>query len=159
MKKSNWLILGLAGGAALLLCWIVLFTPLKVTDPNDPRFDPEKFKFSDYQPKQWPDVLRKVFQPGDSRAKVEDILVKHAGAVPQVLFDEKFIRYNWEPVKNYINLYGVLVVYDDRDRVLGMTMNKAEVFNSSVVDERINKVVRDGQEHVKKLHQKETAHE
>lgn len=156
MRISGWLIIGLVGSAALLLGWMLLSVPAKITDPNGPRFDPMQFKFSDYQPKQWPDVLRKVFQPGDSRAKVEAILVKHAGAVPQLLFDKKFIRYNWEPAPKSINHYGVLVVYDDRDRTLGMTTTRGTVFNQSIIDDLIKQVAHDGQEYVKQLHQKET---
>jgi hypothetical protein len=55
----------------------------KVTDPDDPRFDPARFAFADY--KKAPGVLSKallkMFPPGTDKELVESILVTKAGAI------------------------------------------------------------------------------
>lgn len=58
--------------------------PFKVTEPSDPEFDVTKFDFNDYDNhKELINVLRKLFKPGDSREKIEKILVDAVGAGAQ----------------------------------------------------------------------------
>jgi len=52
-----------------------------VTDPHDPRFNPERFRFTDYRIREeQAEVYRQMFPVGTSRTYVEEILVHHAGA-------------------------------------------------------------------------------
>lgn len=139
---------------ATLALWVLLFEPFKVTDPDDPRFDPMRFKFSDYRPEEWHLVLRKVFHPGDPRSRVEDILVKRAGAWPGK-YRTTFLRYSWHPWYNNINMYGVLAVYDQQDRLLAMKTTRGDVFNKEQVDSAILQASiessRSGEEYKRKL--------
>jgi len=68
---------------------ILLFTasigacnPMKVTDPNDPNFDPDKFSFRDYgegKEMSLHEAFRRLFPPGTSKEFVEHVLVKVGG--------------------------------------------------------------------------------
>jgi len=69
-------------------CW-------KITDPNDPRFDPAAFDFNDYKNhEELAEVLRGLFKPGDSREDVEKVLVE-AGRVkvPHEIGKDKELKY------------------------------------------------------------------
>ena len=57
-----------------------------MTDPADPRYDPDKFRYFDYEP-LWPgregkhgDALRKLFPPGTPKEFVDRVLVEAGGA-------------------------------------------------------------------------------
>jgi hypothetical protein len=66
---------------------------LAITDPDDPNFDPEDFRFENYdQMRSYPKgegwrkdpltrALVKMFPPGTDRAYVDKILVEQAGAL------------------------------------------------------------------------------
>ena len=48
---------------------------MKVTDPNDLRFDPMKFNYCDYKSSAISDVYEKIFRPGDSKKNIDKILI------------------------------------------------------------------------------------
>ncbi|MCB1558099.1 MAG: hypothetical protein KDJ50_04175 [Alphaproteobacteria bacterium] len=55
--------------------------PFKVTDPSDPKFNPDKFKFEDYPGiPLMTDALKKLFPVGTPKEFVEKILVDVGGA-------------------------------------------------------------------------------
>ena len=55
--------------------------PMKVTDPSDPRFDPDAFRFEDYLTKEeLIDAFRKLFPPGTPKEFVDRALIKAGGA-------------------------------------------------------------------------------
>lgn len=57
--------------------------PFKVTDPTDPRFDPDKFSFRDYNGRhETIDAFRKLFPPGTPKGFVDRVLVEAGGANP-----------------------------------------------------------------------------
>lgn len=66
---------------ALLLILLVLAScDSKVTDPSDPRFEPDRFSFRDYEThEELTDAFRKLFPPGTSKEFVERVLVKAGG--------------------------------------------------------------------------------
>lgn len=81
---------------------ILLFTasigacnPFKVTDPADPQFNLEKFRFEDYPgipPMR--DALQKLFPVGTPREKVEHILVDVGGATLNTIISAEQIQKN-----------------------------------------------------------------
>ncbi len=143
MLVSNRLRTVVISIAVLFGLWVWLWEPFKVTDPDDPRFDPLRFKFSDYRPDEWQFPLRKMFHPGDPRARVEDILMKRAGAWSNLIM-ANFVSYNWHPWYSNINLYGILVIYDDQDRLVAMmTTRNGDVFNKPLVKSTLEQSMRE----------------
>jgi hypothetical protein len=60
----------------LLLMLLVACNPFKITDPNDPKFDPMKFRFEDYKnDDSLTAALKKVFPVGTEISYVDGILV------------------------------------------------------------------------------------
>jgi hypothetical protein len=62
------------------------YQPLAVTNPDDSRFDPRQFRFSNYSHKrgnepEFNKALLRMFPPGTDRAYVEEILVQQGHAV------------------------------------------------------------------------------
>lgn len=75
--------------------WVVMANPLKVTDPNDPRFDPMEFRFENYTDDSSLRVaLKKVFPVGTDHAYVDEVLIQKGGADLGVS--------NYPGVKSYI---------------------------------------------------------
>lgn len=74
----------IAGGLFLLLAVaaFVIVNPFKVTDPSDPRFDPDKFKFSNYSydDDSLRDAFQKLFPIGTPKDFVDRVLVDAGGA-------------------------------------------------------------------------------
>ena len=68
----------------ILICSISVgaCNPLKVTDPSDPNFDPDKFSFRDnfFDREAKIDAFRKLFPPGTPKAFVAQVLVAAGGA-------------------------------------------------------------------------------
>lgn len=55
--------------------------PLKVTDPSDPRFNPDKFRFVDYRSREEKiDAFRNLFPVGTSKEFVDRVLVSSGGS-------------------------------------------------------------------------------
>ena len=74
--------LGIAVLVALVIATVLVApNPFKVTDPADPRFDPEKFSFRDYGgigeiPLK--DAMQILFPPGTEKSFVDHVLVDTA---------------------------------------------------------------------------------
>jgi hypothetical protein len=128
---------------ATLALWVLLFEPFKVTDPDDPRFDPMRFKFSDYKSDKIPFTLKRIFSPGASKEFVENILVKSANAKIEQ-HSHYYIMYVWNFPIGYSStytwhlitpntLYSVAATYDDKDKLTGMTMLAHEIFNENAI--------------------------
>lgn len=130
---------------ATLALWVLLFEPFKVTDPNDPRFDPMRFKFSDYKERELPTVLKKLFVHGNPREYVEKILVGSARAnlMPKT---QNFAIYHWQFPLFYSytdswflitpdDHYSVAATYDEQDMLTGMTMMGNEIFNENAIEQ------------------------
>lgn len=144
MKKSSWLIMGLAGGTVLLLGWIVLFTPFKVTNPNDPRFDPMQFKFSDYQSTDvMTNILPKLLKPGSEQSFVEEVLVTSGGAWRSVDNDDtRLIYYRWRyPLREWRRFLTpdthatLTALYDSSGKLQALQIMHANVFNGEAINE------------------------
>lgn len=79
IRKKMW---GVFIAAALAVVAVVLYLnlpPAKITDPNDPRFDPMQFRFEDYAyfsgEVELADVFRILFPPGIEKSDVDKILI------------------------------------------------------------------------------------
>jgi hypothetical protein len=136
VNKPHIIILTITG---VLAGWIFLHTPYKITDPNDHRFDPMQFKFSDYNVSQNYNVISKLFASGDARGYVEKILIESAGAFPSKTND-RITTYSWlypwhdTDVWLSPNKHGwVTILYDENDRLLAMQMNGVSVFNGAAI--------------------------
>lgn len=75
----------------VLVCLFVLLAGCeqkKITDPDDPNFDPMSFQFSDYlNHTELIPILRTMFPVGTDRSYVEKILIEKNGAVEKINFD------------------------------------------------------------------------
>lgn len=66
---------------SLILCFcVVACNPFKVTDPSDPRFDPMKFRFEDYDRTGLHRALSKLLPVGTPESKVDSLLLNGANA-------------------------------------------------------------------------------
>lgn len=126
--------------------------PFKVTDPNDPNFDPAKFEFNDYRDdKEMAGVLKVLFPIGTSIDKVDAILVGSGqairtsqksnpyfntlgGSVDQKIDSQKLIKeakdiihYGYEG-KNPTFVWMIVVFYDDQDHVMQIICRNEVVF-------------------------------
>jgi len=56
--------------------------PMKVTDPSNPKFDPDQFSFKDnfFNRQSKIDAFRKLFPPGTSKEFVDRVLIESGGA-------------------------------------------------------------------------------
>ncbi len=145
VKVSGWRTLGLfSGSLVLLLGWLYLFTPFKVTDPDDPRFDPMLFKFSDYCSIDIKgNVLPKLLKQGSDQSFVEGILVTSGGARRDVYSDNNsLIYYRWRyPLiewRRYLtpDTHAQLaILYDNDGKLLALQIMNASVFNGEAIRE------------------------
>ena len=90
----------------MILCLaIAACNPFKITDPNDPRFDPMKFKFEDYRDsREVQSFLLKYIPIGTDIALVDNYLVKSAGAVKRKytkMPNKKIYVYSYMPKRNF----------------------------------------------------------
>lgn len=111
----------------ILLCTTSLAAcnPFKVTDPNDPKFDPAKFQFSDYPDFETAsNVLNEIFPLGTKDTKVNSLLLENLNLLSseKVYIGEdkknKYSVYYFFPndIKKSKNSY-VWVVYDKENLV------------------------------------------
>ncbi len=101
--------------------------PFKTVDPNDPNFDPLRFRYMDYRTEELAAVFGRMFKPGDSRSYVEAVLVQSAGsrldrAVPEFAiytwnYPERFTAHWKNPDMLRIAVYAV---YDNNGRLFGI---------------------------------------
>ena len=67
--------------------------PFKVTDPSDPKFNPDKFKFEDYPGiPLMTDALKKLFPVGTPKEFVEKILVDVGGARLEIYLQQSRLK-------------------------------------------------------------------
>lgn len=122
MSKKNKIVTGII---LLGCCFIVLvaFNPFKVTDPSDPKFNPDKFSFKDYKGEEVYGSFRKLFPVGTSKEFVERILVKagKANFFQSDAYPEVFL-YS-APPRFFINDGGTdtyTVIYDKNNKFLNI---------------------------------------
>jgi hypothetical protein len=98
----------------LVLLLLAACEPPKVTDPNDPRFDPMKFSMRDYNTEpSLQNALVRIFPKGTSKDYVDSILVKRNGLSRGIINNEDgsffityykdnhdFSRWSWGQHKN-----------------------------------------------------------
>lgn len=75
-------ILGFVSALALVLIAVIMIKaePFKVIDINDPKFDPYKFSFKDYDGQQKLEIYRKLFAVGVDRGFVDYIFINRGNA-------------------------------------------------------------------------------
>ena len=67
--------------ALVLSLGVLWWNPFKVTNPDDPKFDPMKFRFADYQTNdEVYHALEIMLKPGTDMKTVDKILINSAGA-------------------------------------------------------------------------------
>jgi hypothetical protein len=69
-----------ASAIVILIGAVFWINPFKVTNPADPRFDPDKFSFSDYAISETEWILKKMFPVGIRKAEVDRILIETGAA-------------------------------------------------------------------------------
>ena len=111
----------------LLILFTVLFTtacnPFKVTDPNDPNFDPNKFSFSDYKSYEMYNTFRVLFPVGTEKSYVDRVLVKAGKAYSRRTDTFPYVVSYSAPPCGLINDGGqntYMAVYDKNDRFLNI---------------------------------------
>lgn len=61
---------------------LLFFEPFKVTNPTNPFFNPDRFRFSDYRDQEsLRAAFRELFPPGTSEEFVDRVLIDAGGAV------------------------------------------------------------------------------
>lgn len=77
--------------------------PFKVTDPADPKFKPENFRFEDYPGiPPMTEALRKLFPVGTDREFVEKVLIDAGGAkLKTILSAEQIDKNNKAAIKDF----------------------------------------------------------
>jgi hypothetical protein len=95
--------------------------PFKVTDPNDPNFDPMKFRFSDYNHNEEIEVFRKIFPVGTKKEFVDQVFVEAGNANMFQNKDNKNIWHYTPPefVKG-MGKASYKVIYDEDDKLLNI---------------------------------------
>lgn len=82
--------------------------PFKVTDPSDPRFNPDKFRFSDYSydDDSLRDAFRKLFPIGTPKEYVDRVLVDAGNArmSQDPTYDELYLYYEpkWHRLRHFM---------------------------------------------------------
>lgn len=90
MKNWRFLI------CAFILALLCACNPLKVTDPRDPRFNPNNFSFSDYDKTEVRSVFMVLFPVGTSQEFIDKVLVEAGGA-------SKNLNSNYSELVHYIH--------------------------------------------------------
>jgi hypothetical protein len=93
-------------------------TPV-ITDPDDPAFNPEEFRFEHYSEdkgNQWdlPAALLKIFPPGTPHSYIDKILVDQAGM--KTALGRSGDRYDYMRTLTGLGGWLVHVFYDGNDR-------------------------------------------
>ena len=129
--------------------------PWKVTNPHDPQFNEEAFRFEDYYGRDGSERLREsmrvMFPIGTPKAKVDRILYENQpkyteatkwGAVmkkderPRKPDELNVYRYSYRPYPNPLNIFLVIVFYDAHDRVKEIDeIRKGPLYNTNFFGE------------------------
>lgn len=116
----------------LLFLGVVIFfyapNPLKVTDPSDPRFDPYSFKYKDYDGGlcSMREVYRSIFEVGDTKTFVDDVLVKSGGAKLEISKDG-WHAYGPNVFIPYFS-YTLFIGYDEQETLTDAKMNAVSIY-------------------------------
>lgn len=114
----------------------MLSDALVATDPDDPRFDAAKFRFSNYSSikgneSQFNRAILKMLPPGTPKAYFDKILVKQAGArvtrnqtTPHHEAGESDYTYIWSP--SGLGGWLVNVVFDADNKSVALIMNPSK---------------------------------
>src|SRR5262245_22998176 len=119
--------------ALISLAALFFFWPHSVIkNPDDPRFDPKEFRFSNYSQKYeyllFDKVMLKMFPPGTDKSYVQQILVRQGGAdcskqqmPPNSDPGEEYYNCHWPP--RGIGGWVVVVVYNKEHKSMALVMN------------------------------------
>ena len=123
--------------------YLISITPNKTIDPNDPNFDPLKFRFEDYKAdRRIEEVIKIMFPEGTDKEKIDKILINVAGAKG---FEQKFKH----PVRQ--KEYEGQIVYKyhynnarrkKMDRIYMMPSGEFELRIRALFDEETQKLIR-----------------
>lgn len=128
--------------------------PFKVVNPNDPKFDPLKFKYMDHRTEDLAAVFKRMFKPGDSRAYVEAVLVQSAGSKANTLTPE-IVSYSWNYSDRFRGHWGnpdmltvyVYALYDINGNLVGIdglwgafSQRPAFRFNAELLYQKLQKI-------------------
>ncbi|MGM0421801.1 MAG: hypothetical protein ACQEQL_01735 [Pseudomonadota bacterium] len=69
----------------VFLCIGLTACAMKVTDPNDPRFDVSEFRFEDYRGQDIQKVMQSIFPVGTEKRNIENIMERELGLKSQRL--------------------------------------------------------------------------
>jgi hypothetical protein len=113
--------------------WVCLKSgcnPFKVIDPADPRFDPKKFRFEDYEAyRQLKYVLSQIISRGMERSSVEQILVASGGATVFASTDRTIVQYTYPNKADVLKSgqFAIQVYYAS-----GIYVEKVEVYGEEI---------------------------
>lgn len=126
---------------AALAAYLFIAEPFKITDPSDPRFNPDKFKFSDYKSRDdLIHVYRTTFPVGTSKAFVDRVLIKSGKAT---CGQNKTYPNLWhcrqpKTLKHWDIAPHLLLIYDDNLNLLNINPNgMGEIYPDSVTFEEL----------------------
>jgi hypothetical protein len=150
----------LYGIALVLVLWCIVFDVFKVTDPSDPKFDPYKFKFTDYSLQELGGVFGKLFHPGVDRAFIENVLVSSGGA--RTYISAETVNYSWTTPFIYVKVGIPVFAYTEGSSIILVKYNqdgKAVAMQSSVNGgfnvEVINRIQEENRVRMYQQHEKE----
>lgn len=118
--------------------YIVMANPFKITDPADPRFDPDSFSFSDYASRdELIHVYKTIFPIGTPKPFVDRVLVTAGGAqcaianksIPDLYYcRQPRTLHDWDTLGAHFTL-----IFDDQMRLLNINPNGlGEIYPHSV---------------------------
>jgi hypothetical protein len=156
LKIFGVLLVLLVGGAGYFH-YVVARMPLpwKVTDPHDPRFVEENFRFEDYYgrdgSKRLQEALRVMFPIGTPKAKVDRILyenqpkftdktkwggsMKQTRNYPRKKSERNIYHYYYTPYPHALNIFVVSVFYDSDNLVKEVTDHGEALHNKNFYEE------------------------
>lgn len=105
----------------MVLC-VVACNPLKVTDPNDPKFDINQFEFNDHRARDdIAEVFMKAFPIGTEKSFIDSILIDAAGAKSERSKTYKNLVIYYEPWSlHWKKPRHFNFTYDDQDRLINI---------------------------------------
>lgn len=125
----------------VLLSVLLFFEPFKVTNPTNPFFNPDRFRFSDYRDRESLSVaFRKLFPIGTSKNFVDRVLVDsgNAKSAPVTRHFQNIIIYS-EPKKLlYPPGPAHTVIFDENGNVLNIAaFNTEYLYENQITTKQI----------------------
>lgn len=123
---------------ALILCISVGLVQRteKTTDPDDKKFNPYSFHFSDYSRDQYILVLPKILREGMPRDEIDKILIGSAGATTSsitpnlIRYDWKYSWTDWQAMLTPDQGSWLVVLYDDQGKLKSLEIRGVGVTNT-----------------------------